>query len=134
MTERDITGDAKRSAYRKTQAIAKERGLLDSDLRTIADGVREFDAQRSPEARTLAALEKLAANTTPEGGSNAAAREFEERRLRRREVLAQELAALALLADDEDAVKIKQGFIYRRLFARFSAPDAPIVADTDASA
>ena len=101
MTDRDITGDAKgASAYRKAQAIAKERGLLDSDLRVIADGVREFDVQRSVEQRTAAALEKLAAYLAPAQSGKGENYAYEERRLRRREVYAQELLAVAFLADD----------------------------------
>lgn len=124
MTERDITGDAK-SAYRKAQAIAKERGLLDSDLRTIADGVREFDAQRSVEVRTQVALEKIASNTAPERDPNAESRGWEERRLRRREVYAQELLAVAYMADDvndPDLTAIRGSVSFRRLVDRLKGP------------
>ncbi len=119
MTDRDITGDAKAnmSAYRKAQAIAKERGLLDSDLRAIADGVREFDAQRSTEVRSTAALEKIAENTTPPRSSGDPW-VYEQRRLRRREVAAQELAALAALVDEEELEQIRAGATYRRMFER----------------
>lgn len=125
MTERDITGDATRSQYRKAMKIADRAELTDEELRVIADGVREFDAQRSPELRTVAALETLAKNTTPDRDrENSWA--WEDRRLRKREVAAKELSALALLADDEDVEKIKAGALYRRLFERVTSQlDAP---------
>jgi uncharacterized membrane protein YccC len=130
VTDRDITGDVKpnMSAYRKAQAIAKERGLLDADLRAIADGVREFDAQRSLEQRSLAALEKIASNTAPDRDPNADSRGWEERRLRRREVYAQELLAVAYLADDVNAPEleaIRATAQYQRLVDRLTGRDGP---------
>jgi hypothetical protein len=65
VTERDITGDA-RSAYKRAQRVAKNLDLTDEDMRIIAEGVREFDAQRAVEHRTAQALEKIASNTSPE--------------------------------------------------------------------
>ena len=133
MTDRDITGDAKpnMSAYRKAQAIAKEYRLADDELRAIADGVREFDAQRSTEQRTAAALEKLAVYLAPTQSGKGENYAFEERRLRRREVYAQELLAVAYLADDvndPNLEAIRQSFAFQRLVERLKGtaigPDA----------
>lgn len=133
MTDRDITGDVKpnMSAYRKAQAIAKEHRLADDELRAIADGVREFDAQRSPEVRSLAALEKIATALGPGQSGKGESWEYEERRLRRREVYAQELLAVAYLADDVNDPNlevIRQSFAFQRLVERLKGtaigPDA----------
>jgi hypothetical protein len=124
MTERDITGDARGSAYRKAQKIAEANALTDAEMREIAAGVREFDAARTPEQRSAAALEKIASKVGPEKNSEA----YEAARLRRREVYAKELVAVALMADDlesEDMVAIRQTNAYKRLVARLAGRDAP---------
>lgn len=117
MTDRDISGNAVRSRYAKARKAAAEAGLTPEVLETLAEGVREFDAQKTHEHRTTSALETIAKNTAPprerEGGW-----EWEERRLRKREVYAAELLAVATIGSDEevDAVGKTQGF--KRLVAR----------------
>jgi hypothetical protein len=122
MTERNITGDASRSKYKAAKKLADELGVTDQALEKIAEGVREFDAQRSVEQRTAAAVEKIAANTTPPGssGNNWP---WEEQRLRRREVQALELLAVLPVATDEEVAKIQAGAVYRRIIARLSTDD-----------
>lgn len=131
MTDRDITGDVPRSAYRQAQAVARAANLPDDALRVIADGVREFDSQRSVEARTLAALEKIASALSPTSSGKGENHEYEERRLRRREVYAQELLAVAYLADDvndPNLEAIRESAAFQRLVDRLKGtaigPDA----------
>jgi hypothetical protein len=132
MTERDITGDAKGSAYKRAQRVAKNLDLTDEDMRIIAEGVREFDAQRAVEHRTAQALEKIASNTVPDREKeNSWA--WEERRLRRREVYAQELMAVAILADDvhdEALDKIRETQAYQRLVERLTREPNASVPDS----
>lgn len=125
MTEREITGDAVRSKYKRAQKVASELGLSDEVLTALAEGVREFDASRSDGYRQTQALEKIAVALSPAQSGKGESWAFEERRLRRREVAAQELASLALLADDEDVVKIKAGKLYQRLFERATSTVGP---------
>jgi hypothetical protein len=123
VTERDITGNASGSAYRRAQKIAENAELTSAELRTIAEGVREFDAQRTPEQRTAAALERIASKVGPEKNSEA----YEQARLRRREVYAQELLAVAMLAEDvhdEHLVQIRQSNAYKNLVSRLAGRDA----------
>lgn len=115
MTERAVTGDVPVSRYRRSQKLAAQLGLTDADLTVLADGVREFDTTQSPEHRQTRALEKIAQNV---GDERDPAREYEARKMRRREIAAAELAAIALLADDEDVEKIKAGQTYKLMFAR----------------
>lgn len=128
MTERAVTGNVPASKYRRAQKLADQLGLTDDDMTTLAAGVREFDATQADGHRQTRALEKIANNTTPV--SPDASHEFEERRLRRREVTALELMALATLAADNpvDVEKIKAGATYQRLFARYNSqhPDSVI--------
>lgn len=119
MTERDITGDA-RSAYRRAQAIANRAGLTADDLRAVADGVREFDAQRTPEQRAAAALERIANKVGPEKDSAA----YEAGRLRRREVYALELAAIGWIGDPDAIAAIRESNAYKNLVSRLAGRDA----------
>ncbi len=133
MTERNINGDAVKSAYKRARKLAGDLGLDDQALETIAEGVREFDAQRSVEQRLASALEKVAANTAPESNKGDSWL-WEERRLRRREVYAQELMAVAILADDvhdEALEKIRETQMYQRLVERLTRSGGYIVNEPD---
>lgn len=130
MTDRDINGNAARSQYRKARRLADEFGLTPEALETIAQGVREFDEQGTVEQRTARALEKIAQHTTPERDKeNGWA--WEDRRLRRREVYAQELLAVAMFAEDindEHLVAIRGTHAFQRLIERLTAE--PTVGDS----
>lgn len=138
MTEREITGDA-RSSYKKATLIAKDRNLTDAEMIDIADGVREFDAQRRPDSRLASALEKIAEVVTSQhkgGEGTTSGHEFEERRLRRREVYAWELMAVAMMTEeigDESLAAIQRSDNFKRLVTRLTTqaqtgsfpPDGP---------
>lgn len=120
MTERNLAGDAVRSSFRRAQKLAGDKGLTAEEMDVIAAGVREFDEQRSTDHRTVHALEKIAANTKPPK-SDGDPWSYEERRLRRREVYAQELLAVAMLADDvadENLVAIRSSERFKALIDR----------------
>lgn len=120
MTDRNVAGDATRSKHKAAQRKATELGLTPEDLELLADGVREFDAFRAADVRQAKALEKIAANTAPERDAEHSWK-WEERRLRRREVYAQELAAFAMTCEDfqePDMLAIRQSAAYRRLVDR----------------
>lgn len=132
VTERNLTGDASRSKYRRAQKVAAELGLTDEVLATLAEGVREFDQEQSSALRQTKALERIAQNTVQ-------AREkdghwaWETQRLRRREVVAQEFLALAMVADDADLTKLRQSPAYKKIFDRLTS-DQPGSSVHDASA
>lgn len=131
MTNRDINGDAVRSKYRKAQKKIAELGLTPEVVEMLAEGVREFDAERDPEARQVKALERIATNTAPprERQDSWA---WEEQRLRRREVYAQELMAVAVMQDDihdDDLVAIRQSPAFQRLVERLKGEPGTVAAD-----
>src|SRR3954470_2885175 len=134
MTERNVAGDAVRSKYRKAQKLAEEKGLSPAELESLAEGVREFDAKRTVEERTAVALEKLSAALTSQhsgGDGTSGHAEFEARRLRRREVYAQELMAVAVMADDvadEELVAIRETVPFKRLLARLKGTETGVDA------
>lgn len=120
MTQRRVDGDATRSKYRRAQNKITELGLTPEVVDILAEGVREFDEQRTAEQRTVSALEKIAGNTTPERDIQNS-REWEERRLRRREVYAQELLAVSVFYDgmeEEDVAAIAASAPFKRLVER----------------
>lgn len=124
MTDRDISGDATRSRFKAAQKLAGDLGLSPAAMDTIAEGVREFDALRAPEVRAAKALERIADKVGPEKHSA----DYEAARLRRREVYAQELMAVALYEDDPESeamVGIRGSAAYKRLVARLAGQDAP---------
>lgn len=134
MTDRDINGDAVRSSYARARKLADSLGISNEAMETIAEGVREFDEQRTPEQRTVAALERLARNTAPERGDSGS-REWEERRLRRREVYAQELMAVAVILDDQEALaEVQQSPAFKRLVARLKGDPGATVGPVGDSA
>jgi hypothetical protein len=128
VTERNINGDVPRSKFQRARKILDGHGVSGEDINLIADGVREFDAQQSAEQRSLAALEKIASALAPANSGKGENWEWEERRLRRREVYAQELLAVAYLADDVadpnlEAIRQSPGF--QRLVDRLKGPGIP---------
>lgn len=131
MTDRDINGDAVRSSYARARKLADSLGISNEAMETIAEGVREFDEQRTPEQRTVAALERLARNTAPERGDS---QEWEERRLRRREVYAQELMAVAVILDDDALAEVRQAPAFLRLVARLKGESGTAVGPVGGSA
>lgn len=133
MTDRDINGDAVRSSYARARKLADSLGISNEAMETIAEGVREFDEQRTPEQRTVAALERLARNTAPERGDSGS-REWEERRLRRREVYAQELMAVAVILDDDALAEVRQAPAFLRLVARLKGESGTAVGPVGGSA
>lgn len=90
--ERDITGQIKRSGLNRLPALL---GIDEDSLKEVADRVRQFDKEQSDGTRQRKALEKLAImvgkSTLIETTSERLARED----LRKREVEALELAAVA---------------------------------------
>lgn len=126
MTERNVTGDAARSKYRRAQKVAAELGLTDEVMATLAEGVREFDQEQGPESRTVKALERIAQNTVS-GREKDGHWAWESQRLRRREVAAQELLAVAMASSsDAELIALKNGPVYKRIVERLtdSTPDA----------
>lgn len=123
MTERDINGDAVRGKFRQARKTAAELGLTPEVMETLAEGVREFDAERNPVTRQTKALEKIALHLTPPrtSGDNWP---WEEQRLRRREVQALELLAVLPVATDEEVARIQEGSIYKRIIERLALGDA----------
>jgi hypothetical protein len=124
VTKREVTGDAARSKYRAAKKVADELGLTDEVLATLAEGVREFDAEQSAEARRTRALERIASSIEPSKSSGDAWR-YEEQRLRRREVYAQELTAISMLADQASIDKIVSTSRFRALLDRLGSDVAP---------
>lgn len=131
MTERNVSGNAVRSRHAQARKVAAEKGLSPEVMEILAEGVREFDAQRSTEQRSAAALEALAAFFTSahRGGDGLERWEWEEKRLRRREVYALELAAVAFMSDDvgDDAlVAIRKTAAFKRLMTRLSSANPDV--------
>lgn len=121
MTERSVSGDAVRTKYAEARKKIEDLGLTPDVVDILAEGVREFDEQRSPQQRTVAALEKLVLNTTPERGSSQSSWAWEDRRLRRREIAALELLAVVPVATDEELRAIQAGAIYKKIIDRLSS-------------
>lgn len=117
--KREITGDAARSKYRRAQKVASELGLTDEVLATLAEGVREFDQEQGSESRTVKALERIAQNTVS-GREKDGHWAWESQRLRRREVVAQELLAVAMLVSDAELAALKSGPAYKRIMERLT--------------
>jgi hypothetical protein len=92
MTERDITGQIKRSGLNRLPALL---GIDESSLEEVAERVRQFDRERSDETRQRKALEKLAILV----GKSTLVETVQERSnredLRKREVEALEMTAVA---------------------------------------
>jgi hypothetical protein len=125
VTERNINGDVGRSRYRAAQKKAAELGLTPEVMEILAEGVREFDNERTAEARQTKALEKIASNTAPPR-SDGDPWYWKERRLREREVAALELLAVLPVATDEEVAAIQAGSVYRRIVERLSQDNAPL--------
>lgn len=129
MTERNVSGDAVRSRFKAAQKRAAELELSAEDMDLIADGAREFDAQRAPDARAAKALEKIALNTQPERNRENSW-EWEERRLRKREVYAQELLAVATIGSDEEIDAVGKSPAFKRLVERLKGEPNASVPDS----
>jgi hypothetical protein len=122
MTERNVSGDVARSKFKAAQKLAGELGLTADQMDAIADGVREFDAQGATDVRQARALERIERHLSPRRGGEDGW-EFEERRLRRREVYAAELMAVALFEDDPSAEAmsgVRGSDAYKRLVSRLT--------------
>lgn len=92
MTDRDITGEIRRSSLNRLPALL---GIDGDSLKEIAERVRQFDKAQSDETRQRKALEKVVQlfgqSTLIESGSEKHTRESS----RKREVEALELMAVA---------------------------------------
>ena len=90
MTDRDISGEIKRSSLNRLPALL---GIDGDSLKEVAERVRQFDKAQSDETRQRKALEKVALLI---GQSMESSSEKNTRRmLREREVQALELMAVA---------------------------------------
>lgn len=116
MTDRDITGEIRRSSLNRLPALL---GINGDSLKEFAERVRQFDKSQSDDTRQRKALEKVAQlfgqSILIESGSDKRIRED----LRRREVEALELMAVAQAYPHEE-LRSTQRFeaLYRRLGLR----------------
>jgi hypothetical protein len=115
MTDRDITGDIKRIGLNRLPALL---GISNDSLQELADRVRQFDKAQSDETRQRKALEDL----TKKFGQSILVEnqneKYQRRDLRKREVEALELMAVAQAYPHEE---LRQTHRFERLIARLGA-------------
>lgn len=99
MTDRDITGQIKRSSLNRLPALL---GIDTQSLTELADRVRQFDRAQSDETRQRKALEKVAQLFGQSILIETPSEKHAKDNLRRREVEALELMAVAQAHEHEE--------------------------------
>lgn len=118
MTERDITGEIKRIGLNRLPALL---GIDSDSLKEIADRVRQFDKAQSDATRQRKALEKVALLVGQSTLIESNGEKFDRQNLRKREIEALELTAVAEAYPHEE---LRQTRCFERLLARLE-PIAP---------
>lgn len=111
MTDRDITGDIKRSSLGRLPALL---GIDEGSMKELADRVTQFNQSQTDETRQRKALEKLAVLFGQSILIETPSRKSE----RRRELAALELMAAAQAAPYEE---LRQTQAYKRLILQLGA-------------
>lgn len=124
MVDRDITGEIRRSSLNRLPALL---GIDDKALKEIASRVREFDRNQSDDTRQRKALEKISQqigqSTLIESRSERFNRDF----LRRREVEALELMAVAQAYPHEE---LRQTSLFSVMLHRVKGVPMPVERET----
>lgn len=112
MVERDITGEIRRVGLNRLPALL---GIDNESLKEIAERVRQFDKSQSDDTRQRKALEDLAKKFGQSILMESNSEKFTRQDLRKREVEALELIAVAQACGLEE---LRQTSLFERLLTR----------------